>query len=170
VVTRGYRARNHHIAERRESTFNWGVQSFADTAGSTSRRSTGALAPLRPNQSGMHTCGFCSQRRQNGCWDRVGLYPADYGRDATTEAGQPAIAGTRPAGRGGMQGAESEFWNGWRATLILQDGTVKKLLNRAKWQGGGRGANSDREQAVVIGAATASGSAADIAALPDGAM
>ena len=97
----------------------------ADTARSTSRRSTCALAPLRPNQSGMHTCGFCSQRRQDGCWDRVGLYPADYGWDATTEAGQPAFAATRPAGRGGMQGAESEFWNGWRATLILQDSTVE---------------------------------------------
>jgi hypothetical protein len=80
---------------------------------------------VRPNQSGMHTCGFCSQRRQDGCWDRVGLYPADYGRDATTEGGQRAFAATRPAARGGMQGAESQFRNGWRATLILQDSTVE---------------------------------------------
>jgi len=80
---------------------------------------------MRPNQSGMHTCGFCSQRRQDGCWDRVGLYPADYGRDATTEGGRQAFAATRPAARGGMQGAESQFRNGWRATLILQDSTVE---------------------------------------------
>ena len=37
-----------------------------------------------------------------------------------------------------MQGAESEFWNGWRATLILQDSTVKKLLNPAKCSNVGR--------------------------------
>ena len=39
--------------------------------------------------------------------------------NATTEAGQQAVTATRPAGRGGMQGAESQFRNGWRATLIL---------------------------------------------------
>ena len=62
----------------------------ADTARSTSRRSTCALAPVRPNQSGMHTCGFCSQRRQDGCWDRVRLYPADYvGTAQRKQAGQP---------------------------------------------------------------------------------
>jgi hypothetical protein len=71
------------------------------------------------------TRAFCSQRRQDGCWDSVGLYPADYGRDATTEAGQQAFATTRPSGRGGMQGAKSRFRNGWRATLILRDSTVE---------------------------------------------
>jgi hypothetical protein len=125
IATRGYHARNHHNAEPGEFTFNWCVQHFADTARSTCRRSTCALASVRPDQSGMHTCGFCSQRRQHGCWDSVGLYPADYGRDATTEAGQQAFAATRPSGRGGMQGTKSRFRNGWRATLILQDSTVE---------------------------------------------
>ena len=92
---------------------------------------------MRPNQSGVHTGGFCSQRRQDGCWDRDRLYPADYGRDAPTAAGHQAFAAARPAGRGGMQGAESEFRNGWQATLIRdEDTTMKIIVLTALWAPG----------------------------------
>jgi hypothetical protein len=61
----------------------------------------------------MYTGGFCSLRRQDGFWDGSGLYSADYVRDAATEAGHEGLAADRPAGRGGMQEAGSEFWKGW---------------------------------------------------------
>jgi hypothetical protein len=55
------------------------------------------------------------------------LCPADYGRDATTRAGHQTFAATRPTGRGGMQGAESEFRIGSRAILIRVEDTLTKL-------------------------------------------
>ena len=109
----GHHARNNSNADPGWSSFYWGVQPFAGTA-----HSACAMAPVCTNHSGMHAGWLCSLRRQDGCWDRGGLYQADYGRDATTKAGHQAFAATRPAGRSGMQGAKSEFRNGWRATLV----------------------------------------------------
>ena len=60
------------------------------------------LAPLRPDQSGVHTCGFLSLRDQEGSWDYVRLYPANYVRDAATKAGHQGFAANRPTGRGGV--------------------------------------------------------------------
>ena len=57
-----------------------------------SNRSTCAEGTLRPNQSGMHTGWFCSQRCQYGRWDRSGLHPTDYSRYTTTDAGHQAFA------------------------------------------------------------------------------
>lgn len=76
----------------------------------------------------MPTGRLCSQRRQDGCWDRGGLYSADYGGDAATEPGRKALAAIRSAGRVGMQGAESEFRNGSRAILIRVEGTMMKIV------------------------------------------
>src|SRR5437762_2971294 len=58
------------------------------------------------------TGGLCSLRRQDGFWAGSRLYSADY-RDAATEARHEGLAANRPGGRGGMQGAESEFRKGW---------------------------------------------------------
>jgi hypothetical protein len=60
----------------------------------------------------MHTGGFCSQRDEEGPWDNVRLYPADYVRNATTDAGHQGLAANRPAGCGVVQGAGSELWKG----------------------------------------------------------
>ena len=67
----------------------------------------------------MYTGGFCSLRRQDGFWDGSGLYSADYVRDAATEAGHEGLAADRPAGRGGMQEARSEFWKGWPSEITI---------------------------------------------------
>src|SRR5215470_6916577 len=67
----------------------------------------------------MYTGGFCSLRRQDGFWDGSGLYSADYVRDAATEAGHQGLAADRPAGRGGMQEAGSEFWKGWPSQITI---------------------------------------------------
>ena len=72
--------------------------------------------------------GICSQRRQDGCWDRGRLYPADCGRHAATGAGHQAFAAIRSAGCSGMQGAESEFRNGSRAILIRVEDTMMKIF------------------------------------------
>jgi hypothetical protein len=76
----------------------------------------------------MHKGRFYSQRRQNGSRDRGRLHPADYFRDATARAGRQAFAAIRPAGRGGMQSAESEFRNGWRGTLIRDEDTAVRIV------------------------------------------
>ena len=47
------------------------------------------------------------------------MYSADYVRDAATEAGHEGLAADRPAGRGGMQEAGSEFWKGWPSQITI---------------------------------------------------
>jgi len=67
----------------------------------------------------MYTRGFCSLRNKNGLWDGSGLRSADYVRDAAAEGIHEGLAGNRPAGRGGMQEAESEFWKRWPSQVTI---------------------------------------------------
>ena len=67
----------------------------------------------------MYTGGLCSLRRQDGFWAGSRLYSADYVRDAATEARHEGLPANRPAVRGGMQGAESEFWKGWPSEVPI---------------------------------------------------
>ena len=109
---RGHRnARNCHTADPSRSTRCVGT-ARSTYAYSSGGHSNCALAPLRPDHGRMYTCGFCSLRRQDGFWDGSGLCSADYVRNAATETGHEGLAANRPAGRGGMQEAESEFWKG----------------------------------------------------------
>jgi hypothetical protein len=59
-------ARNPHTADPQSSRY-W----VAGTVRSICANSTCALASLRPDCSGMHTGGFCSQRDEEGSWDNV---------------------------------------------------------------------------------------------------
>ena len=92
---------------------------------STLTRSTRGGATLRPNQSGMHTGWFCSQRGQYGHWDHGGLHPTDYGRYTTTEAGYQAFAGNRPSARGRVQKSETKLWDGRRSNATAGGATDK---------------------------------------------
>ena len=47
--------------------------------------------------------GFVPNGTNRGSWDNVRLYPANYVRNATTEAGHQGFAANRPAGRSGVQ-------------------------------------------------------------------
>src|SRR5947207_13781222 len=78
----------------------------------------------------MYTGGLCSLRRQDGFWAGSRLYSADYVRDAATEARHEGLAANRPAGRGGMQGTESEFWKGWPSEVPI-DRTAEHRNHRA---------------------------------------
>jgi hypothetical protein len=73
------------------------------------------MAPVRPDQDGMHKGGFFSQRDEEGSWVDVGLYPTDYARNAATDAGHQGLASNQPASCGGVQGAGSELRKGGRA-------------------------------------------------------
>jgi hypothetical protein len=83
-----------------------------------------AVAPLRPDHGGMHAGGFCSQRDEEGSWDNVRLYPADYVRNATTDAAHQGLAANRSANRGGVQGAGSELRKGRQG----EDATVGHVV------------------------------------------
>jgi hypothetical protein len=110
-----------------------------------SNRSTCAGATLRPNQSSMHTGGFCSQRRQYGRWDHRGLHPTDYSRYTTTEAGHQAFATNRPSGRDRVQKSESKFRHGRRSKSTTKRAADrwKPLISRSRMPGRKRGCLSD---------------------------
>lgn len=58
------------------------------------------------------------------------MHLADYGRNATTEAGHQAVAVTRTSGHSGVQGAKSEFWNGRRPnrSIFVEDAMTKIIV------------------------------------------
>lgn len=66
-------------------------------------------AGLRPNQDGVPSGRFRSQRRQHGYRDHTGLHPTDHGGCATTKAGHEAFAANRSPGRSRLQKSKSKF-------------------------------------------------------------